>query len=84
MPELTAGVTPFTVADEEYQVEMDEGQTSVFLESHSPEHGRAAQGWAHPYGRGKVAVLIPGHNTATIANPMVQRCAENVTAWLTR
>jgi hypothetical protein len=82
MPELTAGVTPFTVADEEYEVEMDEGQTSVFLESHSPEHGRAAQGWAHPYGKGKVAVLIPGHNTATIMNPMIRRCTENVTEWL--
>ena len=83
MPELTAGVTPFTVADEEYEVEMDEGQTAVFLESRSPEHGRAAQGWAHAYGKGKVAVLIPGHSPATIANPMVQRCAENITGWLT-
>jgi hypothetical protein len=83
MPELTAGVTPFTVADEEYEVEMDEGQTSVFLESRSAEHGRAPQGWAHPYGKGRVAILIPGHNPATISNPMVQRCAENITRWLT-
>jgi len=29
MPELTEGITPFTVADEEYQVEMDESQTQV-------------------------------------------------------
>jgi len=36
--------TPFTVADEEYEVEMDESQTAVFMESHSPEHGRVAQG----------------------------------------
>jgi hypothetical protein len=83
MPQLTEGVMPFTVADEEYEVEMDEGQTSVFLESRSPEHGRAAQGWAHPYGKGKVAILIPGHNTATINHPMIQRCAENITGWLT-
>jgi len=83
MPQLTEGVTPFTVADEEYEVEMDEGQTSVFLESRSPEHGRAAQGWAHPHGKGKVAILIPGHNTATINHPMIQRCAENITGWLT-
>ena len=82
MPELTEGVTPFTVADEEYEVEMDESQTSVFIESRSPEHGRAAQGWAHPYGNGKVAVFIPGHNAATITHPMVQRCVQNITAWL--
>ena len=83
MPELTEGVTPFNVVDEEYQVEMDESQTSVFLESHSPEHGRAPQGWAHPYGKGKVAVLIPGHNAATISHPMVQRAIQNITGWLT-
>jgi hypothetical protein len=84
MPELTQGVTPFTVADEEYEVVMDESQTSVFLESHSPEHGRAAQGWAHPYGKGKVAVLIPGHSAPVIAHPMVQRSIQNVLDWLLR
>lgn len=83
MPELTKGVTPFTVADEEYEVEMDESQTSVFLESHSPQHGRHAQGWAHTYGQGKVAVLIPGHNTATIFHPMIERLTANILGWLT-
>ncbi|MCP5111674.1 MAG: ThuA domain-containing protein [bacterium] len=82
MPELTKGVTPFEVADEEYEVEMDESQTSVFLESHSPEHGRAAQGWAHTYGEGKVAVLIPGHRTATIYHPMIRRTTQNIIEWL--
>ncbi len=82
MPEMTAGITPFTVADEEYQVEMDESRTSVFLESHSPEHGRAPQGWAHTYGKGKVGVLIPGHSVATINHPMIQRCIQNITDWL--
>ena len=82
MPELAEGVTPFTVADEEYEVEMDETQTSVFMESHSPEHGRAPQGWAHTFGKGKVGVFIPGHSPATISHPMVQRTIRNVTGWL--
>jgi hypothetical protein len=82
MPELTRGVVPFSVADEEYELEMDESQTSVFVESRSPEHGRTAQGWAHSYGKGKVAVFIPGHSAAVIAHPMVQRCAQNVVDWL--
>jgi hypothetical protein len=84
MPELTQGITPFTVADEEYEVEMDESQTSVFLESHSPEHGRFAQAWAHPYGKGKVVVFIPGHGRDTISHPMVQRSVQNILAWLTK
>ena len=82
MPELTEGITPFTVADEEYQVEMDESQTAVFMESHSPEHGRAAQGWAHTHGKGKVAVFIPGHSRATISHPMVGRSIHNIIDWL--
>jgi hypothetical protein len=83
MPELTEGVTPFVVADEEYEVDMDESKTNVFLESHSPEHGRAPQGWAHTYGEGKVAVLIPGHRMDTITDPSINRIVQNVLDWLT-
>jgi uncharacterized protein len=82
MPELTRGVTPFHVVDEEYYVEMDESQTSVFMESRSPEHGRHAQGWAHAYGRGKVAVLIPGHSEPASSHPMVRLCVQNILTWL--
>jgi hypothetical protein len=82
MPELTRGVTPFTVADEEYQVVMDESQTSVYLESRSPEHGRAPQAWAHAYGKGKVAVFIPGHSREVLSHDMVQRSIQNVIDWL--
>ncbi len=83
MPELTEGVTPFVVSDEEYEVDMDESTTNVFLESHSPEHGRSAQGWAHTFGDGKVAVLIPGHRMATIEHPMINRLDQNILDWLT-
>jgi type 1 glutamine amidotransferase len=83
MPELTEGVTPFVVSDEEYVVEMDESETSVFLESHSPEHGRSAQGWAHTYNEGRVAVLIPGHRMDTIAHPSINLLIQNILNWLT-
>ena len=84
MPELTQGVTPFTVADEEYELEMDESRTSVFMESRSPQHGRVPQGWAHTYEKGKVAVFIPGHSAPVISHPMVQRTVQNVIAWLVK
>jgi hypothetical protein len=84
MPHLTEGVeSPFIVADEEYELEMDESQTSVFLESHSPQHGRAPQGWAHTFGEGRVAVLIPGHRMDTITHPMIGRLVQNILNWLT-
>ncbi|MCP5116471.1 MAG: ThuA domain-containing protein [bacterium] len=82
MPELSRGVLPFTVPDEEYQVEMDESKTSVYLESHSPQHGRSPQAWAHPYGKGKVAVFIPGHSREVLAHKTVRRGIQNVVDWL--
>jgi type 1 glutamine amidotransferase len=83
MPELTEGVPPFVVSDEEYEVDMDESKTSVFLESHSPEHGRAPQGWAHPFGEGRVVVIVPGHRMDTIVHPMINRLVQNALDWLT-
>ncbi|MEX2400482.1 MAG: ThuA domain-containing protein [Rhodothermales bacterium] len=83
MPEITEGVADsFVVRDEEYVVEMDESETNVFLESHSPEHGRSPQGWAHTFGDGKVVVLIPGHFMDTIEHPMINRLIQNSLDWL--
>jgi len=81
-PELTKGIELFDVVDEEFVVEMDESQTGVFLESHSEKNGRFAQGWAHKYGNGKVAVLIPGHDKTVLFHPMTKQCIRNVIEWL--
>src|ERR1051326_661202 len=83
MPELTRGVTPFNVVDEEYYVDMGESQSSVCMESRPPEHGRHAQGWAHSYGKGKVVVLIPGHSAPVSSHPMVRTCVQNILTYLT-
>jgi uncharacterized protein len=81
-PELIENVKPFDIVDEEYVVEMDESKTDVFLESHSEKNGRFVQGWAHAYGKGKVAVLIPGHDRYVLFHPMVKQCIRNVIDWL--
>lgn len=82
MPELTEGIGPFVVSDEEYKVQMDESETNVFLESHSRENGRSPQGWAHTYDEGKVVVLVPGHRQATIEHPAINRIVQNAFDWL--
>lgn len=82
-PELTAGIEPFVVTDEEFKLEdMDESTTTVFMESFSEKNGRALQGWVHEYGKGKVVVFIPGHNKASLDNPMVTKCLANIIDWL--
>lgn len=81
-PELTAGIEPFVIIEEEFVVEMDESQTTIFLESHSEENGRTAMGWTHEYGKGRVVVLIPGHNRAVLFHPMFKQCLNNALSWL--
>jgi len=82
LPGLTRGVEAFQIEDEEFLLEMDESQTYVFMESHSAENGRIAQGWAHEYGKGKVVVFIPGHGKKVLFHPMVEHCVENIIQWL--
>ena len=80
--ELNAGVEPYEIFDEEYQVEMDESETNVFLESFSEANGRHAQGWFHDFGKGKVVVFIPEHDKGVLSNPMVKQGIGNVIDWL--
>ena len=44
LPELTHGIAPFTVSDEEFRMDLDESITTVFLESYSEANGRTPQG----------------------------------------
>ena len=84
LPELTRGVTPFTVSDEEFRMDLDESKTTVFLESYSEANGRTPQGWAHDYGKGKVVVLVPGHDRYSLEHPMVDQCIANIVDWLSK
>ena len=80
---LNCGILPYDIADEEFNVEMDGRNTCVFLESISEQNGRHPQGWCHEYGKGKVAVFIPGHDSTVQRHPMVQKGIENALKWLT-
>ncbi len=84
LPELTQGIAPFTVSDEEFRMELDETKTTVFLESYSEENGRTPQGWAHDYGKGKVVVFVPGHDRYSLEHPMVDQCISNIVTWLSQ
>ena len=81
MPELTKGVEPFKVVDEEYRMEIDES-TTIFLKSHSAKNGTANQGWVHDYGEGKVVVLVPGHDMNALRNKSVKVLISNVIGYL--
>lgn len=81
--ELVKEIEPFEVEDEEFNLEINEQEVTVFLTSVSKKHGRHLQGWCHVYGKGKAAVFIPGHDNTVLNHPMVAKLVKNVLKWLT-
>lgn len=79
---LTGGVsTPFTIHDEHYQMIMDDSTAEIFLRSRSL-HGVQPAGWTRCEGKGRVAVLTPGHFPEVWLQAGFQRLLENALRWV--
>ncbi|HSL44259.1 MAG TPA: ThuA domain-containing protein [Anaerolineales bacterium] len=77
---LSAGSLPFTVKDEHYFMAMDDAQADVFVTT-SSEYGKQPGGWRRVEGRGRVAVLTPGHNVEVWLHPSFQALVCNCLRW---
>jgi type 1 glutamine amidotransferase len=77
---LTAGIPPFTLKDEHYFMAMYDDRADVFMTSRS-EHGEQPAGWRRTEGKGRVAVLTPGHNLEVWLHPSYQALLLNVLQW---
>lgn len=77
---LTAGVTAFTVQDEHYFMDMDDPGVDLFLTA-SSEHGVQPAGWTRTEGKGRVAVLTPGHNVEVWLESAYQTQLRNALLW---
>ncbi|MBI2512114.1 MAG: ThuA domain-containing protein [Opitutae bacterium] len=74
---LCAGVeAAFTVHDEHYQMLLDDPALDVFLRTRSA-HGAQVAGWTRREGRGRVAVLTPGHFPEVWLHASMQRLLVN-------
>lgn len=84
---LTQGVAAFTVKDEHYFMSIQDSQLDVFLTS-SSEHGHNVHvqpaGWKREIGKGRVAVLTPGHNLDVWLDPNFQMLLHNILRWCGR
>jgi type 1 glutamine amidotransferase len=80
---LTQGVKTFVEKDEHYLMALDDVRAEVFLHSRS-EHGRQPAGWTRNEGKGRVAVLTPGHNVEVWLHPQFQILLGNALRWLAR
>lgn len=77
---LAAGVTPFTVFDEHYQMAFDDQEAELFLTTTS-EHGTQPGGWTRTEGDGRVCVISPGHNVEVWLQPSFQTVLLNALRW---
>jgi len=78
---LLDGIEEFEITDEQYFVELDEGDTDILLRGESQEHGECSVGWAHACGEGRVCCLTPGHTLEVLSQPGVQRFMRNAVRW---
>ncbi len=81
LAELTAGIEPFRIEDEEFLMEIQDSKT-IYLKSHSKENGTSNQGWAHDYGKGKVVVFVLGHYIGGLEHKMVRKLISNAINYL--
>jgi uncharacterized protein len=77
---VTVGVSPFTVTDEHYQMQLDDAHATVFMTTESA-NGTQPGGWTRSEGAGRVCVLTPGHNLAVWLHPQFQLLLANGLHW---
>ena len=86
---MMEGVTPFvSQLDEHFQVEgLSEKDTNILAWSYSDNGGKMPTVWAHECGKGRAAVILPGHANPTfeaLKHPSMIRLLKNTVNWLGR
>jgi type 1 glutamine amidotransferase len=79
--QVTRGVKEFPIRDEMYFVRVDSAETTILMESWSPDYGSSAAAWAHQIGAGRVFCFTPGHRDEVLASPSYLAVLENGLRW---
>lgn len=80
---ITKDVDPFALEEEPFQFDFAElTKTEVFLTYSNSAQNQPA-GWCHPYGKGCVVYLQPGHTQASFENADYQKLIRNSVLWAT-
>jgi len=77
---LSIGSSSFTLKDEHYFMAFDDPQADVFVTTRS-QYGEQPGGWRRTEGKGRVAVLTPGHNLEVWLEPSFQALLLNCLRW---
>ena len=77
---LCAGSAPCTLRDEHYFMALDDPQADIFMTTTSI-HGEQPGAWRREVGKGRVAVLTPGHHLEVWLHPSYQALLLNSMRW---
>lgn len=77
---ITSHVSTFAHPDEHYFMEVDDGVTPLLTASSTL--GEQSAGWCREHGKGRVAVIIPGHTREMLSDPNLRRLLSNAVAWV--
>jgi uncharacterized protein len=79
---IMAGIDSFEMIEEPYQFFFDNfGERTLLLEYELDKQALPAA-WAHPYGLGKVAFLMPGHDLTAFKNETYRQIILQSVRWL--
>lgn len=86
---ITQGVHDFMVNDEQHFVVYDKDPQNIILRAENidglayGDHGtQSISGWAHEYGKGRVAFTAVGHNIHAMWQPEYFKLQKNAVRWL--
>jgi type 1 glutamine amidotransferase len=80
---LCTGVTAFAALDEHYFMALDDLHADTFMTT-SSLNGEQPGAWRREVGKGRVAVLTPGHNLEFWLHPSYQAILSNCLRWCGR
>ncbi len=78
---ITEGVEDFSERDEHYRINVSAENAEPFLETVSEHGGSCISGYTRTFGKGRVAVLTPGHTLAVWEIINFQKLFKNAIRW---
>ena len=81
---IMEGVNNFLFRDEHYRVECVVDDAIILFNTVSENAGTQVGGLIRERGKGRVAVMSPGHNAAVLMNPEYKKMIRNALLWCTK
>jgi hypothetical protein len=80
--EILQGIEGFAMDEEPYRFEPDPFVVTTVLLEYAHEGASWPAAWAHEYGLGRIAYLMPGHHAHSFRHPMYRKLIAQSARWV--